>query len=139
MSAQIDRIEYGKKLRDTRMSRQLVHISEEEWRKEAHAAKYCVNTLAERCGVSISTLSRHLRAVCGNGARVRLRELRMARAKQWLAEGMKVAWTAWELGYKSEASFSREFKKHCGYSPSEHALRAHDDMKSSKMTNWDMK
>jgi AraC-like DNA-binding protein len=121
------------------MSRRLLVITEEEWLKSAHDAKYCVNTLAKLYGVSVSTLSRQTRAVFGPGAHVWLRGVRMAQAKHWLAEGMKVVWTARELGYSSEATFSREFKKHCGYPPSEHALRASGGRKFRKMTDWDMK
>lgn len=65
--------------------------------------------------------------------------LRMALAKKRLEGGMKVACTARELRYQSEASFSRAFKEHCGYPPQEHEFRVARELKMSKMHNLDMK
>jgi len=45
----------------------------------------------------------------------------MTRAAELLADDSKVEWVAKELGYATRHSFSREFKKHWGHPPGEHA------------------
>ena len=45
-------------------------------------------------------------------------KMRMHQAHQWLREGQRVAVIAERLGYESEASFSRAFKRVIGASPS---------------------
>jgi AraC-like DNA-binding protein len=43
--------------------------------------------------------------------------MRMHQAHQWLREGQRVAAIAERLGYESEASFSRAFKRIIGAPP----------------------
>jgi AraC-like DNA-binding protein len=110
-----------------RMSRRLLRISKEEWRGMAHAARYCVKTLAKNCGVSVSTVARHIRTKTGQGPHEWLRGMRMARAKELLADGSGVKETAGMLSYESPHHFSRDFKDACGYPPGEHAMRVQSE------------
>ena len=49
-------------------------------------------------------------------------------------------WTARELAYESEASFSRQFKAHWGYPPREHVVRVvREAQENAKLTKLDMK
>lgn len=120
------------------MSRRLLLITEGEWLKRAHAARYCVGTLAKRCGVSTSTLGRHIRATTGQTPHDWVRKLRMARALELLTDGTSVKETAAELGYKSPYHFARDFRDNRGYPPSEHVRRVRHCMETRKMTDLDM-
>ena len=91
-----------------------------DWERRAHAANYCVATLARDCNVSARTLERHFKrdfAVCPHEW---LGRLRMRRAMELLAEGADVKEAAAELGYGFAQHFSRDFKKHFGRSPTRH-------------------
>jgi AraC-like DNA-binding protein len=78
--------------------------------------------LAKNCGVSISTLVRHLQGTTGQSPHGWLRGLRLARAMELLADGSSVKETAAALGYQSRTNFSRDFRDYCGYPPSKHVL-----------------
>jgi AraC-like DNA-binding protein len=57
----------------------------------------------------------------GVSPRVWLFEQRQRQALELLRDGSSVKETAIILGYKSPTHFSRDFKKHFGYSPGSHA------------------
>lgn len=99
------------------MSNRLQGIT--DWQERAHAAGYCVRTLAERCGVSVRTLERHCKREFSLCPHDWLLRLRMQRAMELLLDAASVKETAAELGYKNQHHFSREFKKHTGHTPSQ--------------------
>jgi AraC-like DNA-binding protein len=79
---------------------------------------------AEVVHLSPAHLARIFRAVSGKTMLKRLTELRMAAARELLAEStMPVTEIALEVGYSSFSHFSSAFRKHMGLSPSEFRAR----------------
>ena len=82
-----------------------------------------VEVLAKLMGASRSGFAqRFVDAVGETPARYVVRT-RMQQARQWLGEGQRVAFVAEKLGYDSEASFSRAFKRTMGAPPSQFRKR----------------
>ena len=101
------------------------HVLEQikDWPERAHAANYCVNTLATRCGVSVDTLERFYAERFDSTPKDWLKDERMKRAREFLPV-WTVKETAGRLGFGSSSHFSREFQKINGYSPSQHLARS---------------
>ncbi len=99
------------------MSRPLTKIT--NWSERAHAAKYCVQTLADHCRVSVRTLERHIKLRFGKCPLDWLGDLQMQRAMELLPECSSVKEVALELGYAHAQNFSRDFKNHTGHAPSD--------------------
>jgi len=75
--------------------------------------------LASVMGASRSSFAdKFTRAVGETPARYVAR-VKMFEARRWIAQDMRVAAAAHRLGYDSEASFSRAFKRIIGHPPSE--------------------
>jgi len=94
----------------------------QNWPALAHAAKYCVTTMAQRRGVSLRHLERFFKETMGNCPCEWLNEQRQLRALELIRDGSTVKEAADELGYKQRSHFSREFKKFHGFAPSQRAL-----------------
>ncbi len=82
----------------------------------AHA--WSVNELARHMGASRSGFAQRFVSVVGETPARYVARMRMHQAHEWLREGQRVATVAERLGYDSEASFSRAFKRVIGASPS---------------------
>lgn len=99
-------------LRDPRLGRAIVAMHREPGRD------WTVADLAERMGSSRSVFAERFLAVTGMTPVRYLTELRMRLAAQWLRDGrMSIEGAAYELGYGSQAAFSRAFKRIVGYTP----------------------
>jgi len=91
--------------------------------RPAHA--WTLEELAAECGASRSALADRFGQLVGCAPIQYLTQWRMQIAARRLAEpGVKVSTVAFEVGYASEAAFSRAFKKLVGHSPGQWRGRA---------------
>jgi AraC-like DNA-binding protein len=83
-------------------------------------ADWTVESLAELMGASRSGFAERFASVVGETPARYVAQVRMHQARQWLArDRMRIAVVAQRLGYESEASFSRAFKRITGSAPSQ--------------------
>jgi AraC-like DNA-binding protein len=81
---------------------------------------WTVNELAGLMGASRSSFIDKFSGAVGETPAKYVARVKMFQARHWIArEGMRVAVVANRLGYDSEASFSRAFKRIIGHPPSE--------------------
>ncbi|MBW4656841.1 MAG: AraC family transcriptional regulator [Kaiparowitsia implicata GSE-PSE-MK54-09C] len=93
-------------IRDPHIGKALVAMHREP------GANWTLESLATHSGQSRSVFAARFSAVLGEGAARYLSKLRMQLAREWLSQnGMTVAEVAARLGYESEASFARAFKR----------------------------
>lgn len=79
---------------------------------------WTVPTLADLMGASRSSFAEIFTRTVGESPARYVAKVRMFQARGWIErEGMRVAVAANRLGYDSEASFSRAFKRVIGHSP----------------------
>lgn len=99
-------------LRDPGIGRALALLHE----RPAHA--WTIEELATQCAMSRSTLAERFTRLVGQPPMHYLARWRIQLASRLLADGaIKVSAVALEVGYESEAAFSRTFKKIAGVSP----------------------
>ena len=79
-----------------------------------------LNELAEQAYVSKYHFVRLFKRVYGKSPFLYLKEVRMEMAKQLLRGKMSVSDTCFSIGYQSLSTFSGEFKKSTGLSPSQY-------------------
>ncbi|OLP61791.1 AraC family transcriptional regulator [Xaviernesmea oryzae] len=79
---------------------------------------WSVPELARLMGASRSGFAQRFVDVVGETPARYIARMRMHQAHQWLRDGQRVASVANRLGYESEASFSRAFRKIIGMPPS---------------------
>jgi AraC-like DNA-binding protein len=86
------------------------------------ARHWSVEELASIMGASRSSFAQRFLDIVGETPARYVARTRMQQAHQWLREGQRVASIANKLGYDSEASFSRAYKRIIGTPPSFHRL-----------------
>lgn len=80
---------------------------------------WTVPALAQLMGASRSSFAEAFTRTMGESPAKYVAKVKMFQARQWIArEGMRIAVAANRLGYDSEASFSRAFKRILGHPPS---------------------
>ena len=115
------------------MNGKLHHIN--NWPELAREAKWSASKLAKQCGVTVQTLHRHFVRQMGQHTKHWLAEQRQRVALELLRECFSIKETANSLGYRHQSSFTREFKKHWGLSPSDYVKTN----ESSQMLNISIK
>jgi AraC-like DNA-binding protein len=81
---------------------------------------WTVGSLARMMGASRSGFAERFATVVGETPARYVAQVRMHQARQWLAhDKLRIAVVARRLGYESEASFSRAFKRITGSAPSQ--------------------
>jgi len=91
-----------------------------------------VERLAELMGASRSGFAERFTNVVGETPARYVAQVRMHQARQWLSrDRLRIAVVAQRLGYESEASFSRAFKRVIGSAPSE--IRAAGEAQPAKL------
>lgn len=88
------------------------------------ARGWTIAELAKLMGASRSGFAQRFVDVVGETPARYIARMRMHQAHQWLKEGQRVASVANRLGYNSEASFSRAFRKIIGAPPSHYRGKA---------------
>ena len=80
---------------------------------------WSVPALANVMGASRSRFAQAFKDSVGESPARYVARIRMFQARRWIAQdGMRVTVAADRLGYDSEASFSRAFKRVIGHAPS---------------------
>jgi AraC-like DNA-binding protein len=83
------------------------------------ARNWTVPMLAELMGASRSSFAEAFTRTLGESPAKYVAKMKMVQARRWISQdGMRVAVAADRLGYDSEASFSRAFKRVIGHPPS---------------------
>jgi len=86
--------------------------------------EWTVATLAKMMGASRSSFAQRFTAIVGETPARYVARVRMHQAQQWLLrDGLKISVVAERLGYDSDASFSRAFKRIMGAAPSHFRAR----------------
>lgn len=99
-------------IRDPHIGRALVAMH------RAPGNSWTLESLAGLAGQSRSVFAERFSTILGEGAARYLARLRMQLAQEWLGQnGLPVAEVAARLGYESEASFARAFKRITSTSP----------------------
>lgn len=96
--------------------KRLKHLS--DWREIAHLSDYKPGKLAHNFGITLRQLERYFDQEFGIPPRSWLRTKRMEAAKTLLEDSQSVKSVAYQLGYKQESHFSKEFKNYYGEPPS---------------------
>ena len=91
----------------------------------APEADWSVDSLADLMGASRSSFAAKFAAIVGETPARYIAQVRMHQARRWLLrDGARISTVAQRLGYESEASFSRSFKRILGVPPSHYRSRS---------------
>jgi AraC-like DNA-binding protein len=93
----------------------------QDWPELARQAGYSPSKLAKLCGVSLRTLQRFVIQKTGKRPKAWLAERRQLDAIEELKKCSCLKEAASNLGYKHTHHFSRDFKAHWGYCPTQTA------------------
>ena len=114
-------------LRDPVVGRALMHLH------RVPGAAWTLERLAAEVGTSRSRLAESFARLVGQPPMQYITRWRMQIAARMLAQGSaKVATVAQEIGYESEAAFSRAFKRMCGLSPAQWRRQAVDSASAGR-------
>lgn len=95
---------------------------------EKPAQEWSLEQLAGQAGMSRSVFANTFRECVGCTPGVYLQRWRIGLAQRALLQGRPLKWVAIEVGYGSEAAFSRAFKASCGVSPRQWCAARHGNV-----------
>lgn len=101
-------------LLDQKFIKKLETVVKEEMEEEID-----VSFLADKIGLSNSQLTRKLKTLIGVTPANFIKNIKLNFALDLLRNGYSVSETSWKIGFTDPAYFSKVFKKHFGFSPSE--------------------
>jgi transcriptional regulator GlxA family with amidase domain len=88
------------------------------WLRRNYAEPLRIEALAERVGMSESSLHHHFKTVTNMTPMQYQKQLRLYEARRlMLAEGLDVGAAGFQVGYQSPSQFSREYRRLYGLSP----------------------
>ena len=83
-----------------------------------------VPMLADRANMSVRSFYQHFKSVTSYTPLQYLKQVRLDKARKLLVnQKLQANVAAYKVGYESTSQFSREFKRHFGYTPGEAAKR----------------
>jgi transcriptional regulator GlxA family with amidase domain len=88
------------------------------WENLAVTSQFRLKNLANLCQVSVRTLQRHFRREYDLAVSEWLREIRLEQARQMLTKADCVKTVCFDLGYKQQSHFTRDFSRRFGMAPS---------------------
>jgi AraC family transcriptional regulator len=89
------------------------------WLKLAREAKYNAAQMAKLCQITTRQLERQAQLTLGCTPQQWLDEQRMVHAQALLREIDTIKNVAFQVGFKQPSHFCRQFKQHCGMTPTE--------------------
>lgn len=89
------------------------------WLKLAREAKYNATQMAKLCNITPRQLERQSQITLGCTPQQWLDEQRMLHAQALLREVDTIKNVAFQVGFKQPSHFCRQFKQHCGMTPTE--------------------
>lgn len=81
--------------------------------------QFGVKDLAEMCFISVSQLTRKMKSLTGATPAEFIKTMRLNKAVELLLKNEAVSDVAWSVGFEDPVYFSKTFKKHFGFPPSE--------------------
>jgi len=85
---------------------------------DRYAQPLDVPTLAGEAGMSVRSFYNHFKAITSCTPLQYIKKIRLDKARQFLVQqGLQANVVAYMVGYESTSQFSREYKRHFGYSP----------------------
>ncbi len=92
-----------------------------DWIKSHLNEPIMVESLASRCGMSVSGFHQHFKEITQLSPLQYQKSLRLMEAKRLIkihGQGAQISQIAMQVGYESPSQFSREYKRQFGVSPS---------------------
>jgi AraC-like DNA-binding protein len=95
-----------------------------EWIRQNYTQAMRIEELAERAGMSVTTLHRHFKTVTRMSPLQYRTQIRLQEARRTLlAEGLDAGEAGFKVGYDSQSQFGREYRRMFGLPPAADAAR----------------
>lgn len=122
ISASEDCIEYEFSRSDYKFMQMFNQVIEDNYQTSDFSVVACASLLA----ITEKTLQRRIKKIYNSNFRCFLREYRMDRAKVLLKKGYNVTATSLSVGLMSPAYFTKTFRSHFGYTPSQYLQKSQE-------------
>ncbi|RYY53250.1 MAG: AraC family transcriptional regulator, partial [Chitinophagaceae bacterium] len=99
-----------------------------EWVRGHFREPLVIDTLARECGMSVSALHHHFKAVTAMSPLQFQKQMRLQEAKRLMVgEGLDAANAGFRVGYDDPSYFSREYRRFFGEPPRRHTTRVRSE------------